>query len=286
MLSPSGGIKRDLTVLRLAEDRFWILTGKSNMPAEIFWMKQYLPTDGSVTLQNRSEEFVSLGLWGPNARKVLEKVSPDDLSNEAFPFYTAKEIGVGMTQAMAIRISYAGELGYELYAPVSFGQRLWDTLWEAGKPFGMTPVGLAALFSLRVEKGYKLTGSDMTIEHTAFESNMGWMVDLKKENFVGKTALERHKAEGRKQKLVTLVFDDPKALAYGYEPVFIDDAVVGYVTSGEFGYCVGKYIALAYLPVEHAKIGTAVSVRYTGNYYTAVVSEDVQFDPKNERLRA
>ncbi|MEM7332233.1 MAG: FAD-dependent oxidoreductase [Chloroflexota bacterium] len=286
MLSPNGGIKRDITVLRLAEDKFWILTGKSNMPAEIFWMKQHMPTDGSVVLQNRSEEFVSLGIWGPNARKVLEKVSPDDLSNEAFPFYTAKEIGVGMTQAMAIRISYAGDLGYELYAPVSFGRRLWDTLWEAGQAFDMTPIGLASLFSLRVEKGYKLTGSDMTVEHTAYESNMGWMVDLKKDDFVGKEALVAAKAEGRQQKLVTLVFDDPKALMYGYEPVFVADECVGYVTSGEFGYCVGKFIALAYLPIEHAKQGTAVKVRYTGHFYDGVVAEDVQFDPKNERLKA
>ena len=285
MLSPRGGIKRDLTVLRLAEDRFWILTGKSNMPAEIFWMKQYMPTDGSVTLQNRSEEFVSLGLWGPNARKVLEKVSPDDLSNDAFPFYTAKEIGVGMAQVLAVRISYAGELGYELYAPVSFGRHLWDTLWEAGAEFDMTPVGLAALFSLRIEKGYKLTGSDMTIEHSAYESNMGWMVHLKKGDFVGKEALLAAKAEGLKKKLVTLVFEDPKALMYGYEPVTIEDDVVGYVTSGEFGYCVGKYIALAYVPIEHAGVGTAVRVRYTGQFFDGVVAEDVQFDVRNERLK-
>lgn len=271
LLTEQGGIKRDVTVLRLTKDRFWLLTGKSNMPAELFWLRQHAPTDGSVTIQNRSEEFVSLALWGPNARKLLQTVSPDDLSDEAFPYYTAQEIGVGMVQAKALRISYAGELGYELYAPVSFGQRLWDTIWDAGEVFDLTPVGLASLFSLRIEKGYRLTGSDLTVEHNPYEANMGWIVDMEKEDFLGKAALQQAKADGTKKKLVMLEFEDPNTLMYGYEPVFIDEEVVGYVTSGEFGYSKGKYMALAYLPAEQAKKGTAVRVRYTGQFYNGKV---------------
>lgn len=285
MLTQRGNIKRDVTVLRLADDKFWLLTGKGNMPAELAWIRQHAPTDGSVVIQNRAEEFMAIGLWGPNARKVLQKVTEGDLSNEAFPFYTAQDIGVGMAPAKVLRISYVGEMGYEIYAPVSFGRHVWNTIWEAGQEFDITPIGIASLFSLRIEKGYRITGSDMTVEHSVYEAGMGHMVKMSKPNFVGKDALAKLDKNNPPKKLVTLTFDDPKALMYGYEPVFIGDQVVGHITSGEFGYSVGKFIALAYLDAAVAEVGTAVRARYTGNFYDGVVADPVQFDPKSKRMK-
>lgn len=285
MLTHRGGIKRDLTVLRWDQDRFWILIGKGNKPAELHWIRQQAPKDGSVSIVDRSEAYAAVTLWGPDARHVLESISDADVSHSAFPFYTAKNVGVGMVPAKALRLSYAGELGYEIYAPVSFGQLLWDTLWEAGRPFNMVPVGVAALFSLRVEKGYRLTGPDINVEHNPFEADMGWMVRFQKDNFIGRQAVLEAKELGIKRRLVTLTFDAPQTLMYGFEPVFVDNHSVGHITSGEYGYSVGKFIALAYMDVAHAEVGTGVRVRYTGNFYHGVVAEPVQFDPNNDRMR-
>ncbi len=272
LLTPNGKIKRDVTVLRLAKDRFWLLMGKSNLPAEIAWIKQFMPSDGSVRLVDLSEQVMSLVLAGPNSRDVLQATTRSDVSDASFPFYTAQKIDVGMTTATVLRISYAGELGYEIYAPTSFGSRLWDTLFEAGQSHGLAPVGLAALFSLRIEKGFRLTGSDMTVKDMPYEAGMGWLVKTKKGNFVGREATITDKKAGINKKLVTLTFDDPAAIMYGYEPVLAGDQVVGQVTSAEFGYSIGKFVALAYVDVAHSTIGTKLRVRYTGNFYEGVVS--------------
>ena len=272
LLTPSGRIKRDVTVLRVASDHFWLMTGKGNMPAELNWMRQFAPTDGSVRIENRSEQYMSVALWGPNARKVLQKTTRSDVSDEAFPFYTAQKLDVGMATATVLRISYAGELGYEIYAPVSSGVHLWETLTKAGADDGIVPVGIAALFSLRIEKGFLLTGSDMTVKNTPFEAGMGWTVKFDKGDFVGRDASLAAQKAGVSRKLVTLAFDDPGAIMYGYEPVLAGDEVVGWVTSAEFGYSYGKFLALAYVDTVHAAKGTPLRVRYTGDYYDGVVT--------------
>ena len=286
LLTPAGTIKRDVTVLRLASNRFWLLTGKSNMPAEVAWIKQWMPTDGSVRIEELNEQIVSYALWGPNSRRVLAACTTNDVSDAGLPFYTAKTVEVGMATATVVRISYAGELGYEIYVPTSFGGMVWDALYEAGQSHDLVPVGLAALFSLRVEKGFRLTGSDMTVRDTPYEAGMGWLVKTRKGDFVGRDACVAAKKAGLKRKLVTLAFDDQNALMYGYEPVMVGDEVVGYVTSGEYGYSVGKFLAYAYVPVEHAANGTKLRVRYTGNFYEGTVVDMVQLDPKNERMKA
>ncbi|MFT7586098.1 MAG: glycine cleavage system aminomethyltransferase T/glycine, partial [Cellvibrionaceae bacterium] len=222
MLNQNGKIMRDVTVLRRSEDTFWLLTGKSNMPAELFWIKQQAAEyakDGGVKIVNRAEEFSSIGLWGPNARKVLEKVTHADVSNGAFPWYTAQDIGVGMTPATAIRISYVGELGWEIYAPVSYGSQMWDALWDAGQEFGIRPTGVAALMAMRIEKGYKLFGADLTPDDDPYSAGMGWAVNTKKGEFIGRYEALHVKDYGAKQKQVLLTFDDPNAIMYGYEPV-------------------------------------------------------------------
>ncbi|MCA9963863.1 MAG: FAD-dependent oxidoreductase [Anaerolineales bacterium] len=285
LLTTTGNIKRDMTVLRLAADRFWLLTGKSNLPAELFWIRQLAPSDGSVTIVDRAEEFVSLALWGPNARQVLQKTTNADLSNAAFPFYTAQDIGIGMTPAKALRISYVGELGWEIYAPASYGLQLWDALWEAGRAFGMPTVGIAALLSLRLEKGYRLYGADMTTDYNPYEAGLGWMVKHHKGDFVGREAALAAKQAGAKKKLVCLTFADPQAIMYGYEPVFVDGKVVGRITSGDYGYSVGKFIAYAYVDATKAAVGTKVNVRYTGRFFDGEVAAEPLFDKGMLRLR-
>ena len=273
LLTPNGKIKRDLTILRIAKDRFWLMTGKANMPAELAWVGRFAPQDGSVQIENRSEQYMSLALWGPNARKVLQATTRSDVSDGAFPFYTAQSLDVGMATAMVLRLSYAGELGYEIYAPVSFGSHLWDTFMEAGKEHGIVPAGIASLFSLRIEKGFLLTGSDMTVKNTPYEAGMGWLVKAKTAVFVGREAALLAKKTAVSRKLVMITFDDPQAIMYGYEPVLVDDAVVGWVTSAEFGYSVGKFVALAYVDAGYTAVGTKLRVRYTGNYYEGTVTQ-------------
>lgn len=285
-LTGQGGIKRDVTVVRWAKERYWVLTGKSNMPAELAWMRQHAPTDGSVHIVDHSDTYMSLALWGPQARQVLERVTADNVSNNGFRFYRAKMLDVGMVPTYVLRLSYVGELGYEFYAPVNYGLQLWDTLWEAGQDFGLHATGIGAMLSLRLEKGYRLYGVDMHTEHNPFEAGLGWLVDFEKGDFVGREAVLALRDQPLQKKLVTLTFDDPKTALFGFEPVLVDDEVVGYVTSGNYGYSVGKFIALAWLPVEYAAVGTAVQVQYTGRRYEGVVSEAALFDPEMTRMKA
>ncbi len=273
ILTPSGKIWRDVTVLRRSADTFWVLTGKANIYAELFYMQKYLPADGSVQLRDLGEGMTGLALWGPNARKVLEKVTHADVSNEAFPYYTAQDIGVGMAPATVVRISYAGALGYEIYAPVSFGIHLWDTLMEAGAEHDIVPVGVAALLSTRMETGYRLFGADLKPDVDPFEAGVGWSVKLDKADFVGKAAAMEAKAN-RKKKMVCLTFDNPDAIMYGAEPVYAGDTVIGKVTSGDYGYAAGKFIAYALIDKEHAKLGNKLRIRYTGNFYEGTVTKE------------
>ena len=281
VLTAAGGITRDITVTRISEDTWWILTGKDNMPAEINSFSSLAPDDGSVTYRNCSEDFVAIGLWGPNARAVLEATTAGDVSNEAFPWYTAKEIDVGMAVVRAVRISYVGELGWELYVPPSFALHVWDTLWEAGRAFDMPAVGVSAVMSARMEKGYRLFGSDMTPEHTPAESGVAWAMDSSKDFFGKDAAL----AAPVNHKLVTLQFDSPTSVVYGWEPVLIGDEVVGYTTGGEYGYNVGAFVAHAFVDPANTDVDTSVEVQASGVRHTAKIVRGPLFDSSSARIK-
>jgi len=282
VLTQSGGVTRDVTVTRIDHQTWWILTGKANMPAEIASFSSLAPTDGTVTYRNRSEDFVTIGLWGPNSRDVLQSVSTDDLSDSGFPWYTAQQIDVGMATIMALRISYVGELGWELYVPPSFALHVWDTLWEAGRAFDMPAVGLQAVMSSRIEKGYRLYGSDMTSEYTPAESGVGWAMDTSKD-FLGKQAAL---AAPVSNKLVTLRFGDPSSVLYGWEPVLIADQVIGRVTGGDYGYSVGAFIAHAFVDPAQTEIGTTVEVQASGVRHKATIVRGPVFDPTSARTKS
>jgi len=286
-LNTKGGVRRDLAVARLAEDKFWMMVGDGTRPQDLVWVRSHASVDGSVIISDVSDSWTALGVWGPNARKILSKVTPADLSNEAFPFYSCQWIEVGPARALAVRISYAGELGWELHIPFDQGLQVWDAIWEAGKEFDLISAGMTAFDTLRLEKGYRLWGGDMHTEYNAYEAGLGWTVKLdKKEDFLGKAASKAIKEKGIKKKLCCLTLEHPRAAAFGYEPIFSNGTCIGHVTSANYGYSVGKYILYGYLPKEYATVGTPLEIEYFGERYAVQVAPDPLFDPKGERMKA
>jgi len=287
MLNPRGGIECDFTVSRLAEDRFMIVTGTAFGTHDITWLRLNAPLDGSAYINDLTSSRTCFGLWGPRARDILQKVTRDDVSNVAFPYMTAKMITVGNIPTLALRVTYVGELGWEFYAPTEYGQQLWDTLWEAGKEFEMVAAGYKAIDSLRLEKGYRYWSADITPDYTPFEAGLGFAVALNKSaDFIGKAALIEAKAKGLTRKLCCLTLADPDTITFGSEPIRANGEVAGWVTSGGYGYSVGKSIAYGYLPIEIAKPGTMLTVECFGVEIEAVVERGPLYDPKGERVRA
>jgi glycine cleavage system aminomethyltransferase T len=230
-----------------------------------------------------TSQLACYGIWGPSSRGILQPLTTADLSNEAFPYMWACELAIDHVPCLALRVTYVGELGWELYCPAEFGLALWDTLWEAGRDHGMVAGGYKAIDSLRLEKGYRVWGADITPEDTPFEAGLGFAVKLDKGNFIGREALASLSEPTRS--LRCLALQDPRAIALGSEPVQVDGELVGRVTSGGYGYTVGKSIAYAYLPAEHA-VGTEVAVEIFGDWVQGTVAREPLFDPKGERIRS
>ena len=189
MLNPRGGIECDFTVTRLAEDRFRIVTGTAFGQHDLAWIAQHVPDDGSVQVVDETSAYACFGLWGPRARDILQPLASADLANAAFPYMHARELAVGRVPCLALRVTYVGELGWELYCPSEFGIALWETIWEAGQPHGLVAGGYKAIDSLRLEKGYRVWGADITPEDTPFEAGLGFAVKLDKDDFIGRAAL-------------------------------------------------------------------------------------------------
>jgi dimethylglycine oxidase len=287
MLTAKGGIRCDLTVTRLEERAFQIVTGGGSAMHDLAWLRSHVRRGERVWIGDRTQTRFCLGVWGPRARDVLQSVTDADVSNEAFPYMTAQEINVGQVPVFAQRISYVGELGWELYGPMEMGERAWDLLWDAGRAHGVVAAGGGCFDSLRLEKGYRLWGQDLNIEHDPFEAGIGFAVRMSKLDFQGRDALERIRHRGSTHRLSAMVFDDPRSVVMGKEPV--RDAsgdVVAYVTSANYGYSIGRGIAYAYLPVELAEPGTEVGIEYFDTLLPATVSAEPLWDPAGERLRA
>jgi 4-methylaminobutanoate oxidase (formaldehyde-forming) len=216
----------------------------------------------------------------------MQRVSENDFSNQAFPYLTAQQVIIGDVPVLALRVTYVGELGWEIYAPMEYGLKLWDTLWDAGQSLGITAAGYRAIESLRLEKGYRYWSTDIHSEYNPYEAGLGFAVKLQKSDFIGRAALERIKAEGVKRKLCCLIVDDPQAVALGGEPLLAGEQVLGRVTSGGYGYTVRRSIVYGYLPVEYAVPGSRVEVQLFGIRYPATVSKEPLYDPKNEKIKA
>jgi glycine cleavage system T protein len=284
VLDHQGGVVCDLTVTRLEADRYLLVTGGGSGPRDVAWLRRSLPEGGSVRLQDTTSGTAVIGLWGPRARDVLGQLVAADLG-AAFPYMTARQLWVEHVPALALRISYAGELGWELYVATEYGRYLYDRLLEAGAQHGAVPVGLGAFDSLRVEKGYRFSGVDMHTDYTPDEAGLGFTVHLTKPAFVGREAVLAERARGLRKRLVPIVLDDPNASPLGGEPILVDGMAEGYVTSANFGYTVGASIVYGYLPAALAVQGRRASVRIFEREVGGVVSSEPQFDPKGERLR-
>jgi glycine cleavage system aminomethyltransferase T/glycine/D-amino acid oxidase-like deaminating enzyme len=286
MLNQRGGIECDFTVTRIAEERFRIVTGTAFGRHDLAWIRSHAPDDGSVLVEEVTSRFACLGLWGPAARDILQPLTTTDLRSEAFPYMRAQEMSVGPVPCLALRVTYVGELGWELYCPSEFGLRLWDVLWEAGRKHGLVAGGYKAIDSLRLEKGYRVWGADISPDETPYEAGLAFAVKLDKGDFLGREALVRAQEGRLERKLACVVLDDPRSVALGSEPVRIEGEIAGRVTSGGYGYSVERSIAYAYVPPERAEPGTAVEIEIFGEWVAAEVASEPLWDPAGERIRA
>lgn len=285
MLNEAGGIECDFTVTRLGERRFRIITGTAFGMHDLSWIRDHAPSDGSVEVEDVTSAYACIGLWGPQARAILSRLTPTDVGNAAFPFMTAQEMAVGSVPCLALRVTYVGELGWELYCPSEFGLRLWDTIWEAGTGAGLVCGGYKAVDSLRLEKGYRVWGADVTPDVDPYQAGLGFCVKLDKGQFIGRSALLARRDSPADTRLACLVLDDPRSVALGSEPVRIEGTVVGRVTSGGFGYAVGKSIAYAYVPAS-CEVGTPIEIDIFGTWVGGRVAAEPLYDPSGTRVRS
>jgi glycine cleavage system aminomethyltransferase T/glycine/D-amino acid oxidase-like deaminating enzyme len=286
MLNRRGGIECDFTVARLGEERFGIVTGTAFGNHDREWMRRHLPEDGSVRIADVTSQWACFGIWGPRARDVLHPLTPADLGNDAFPYMSLQEITVGDVPLRALRVTYVGELGWELYCPTEYGLGLWRAIWEAGTEHGIVAGGYRAIDSMRLEKGYRVWGADITPDETPDEGGVGFCVKLDKDEFIGRDALLAAREDGPRQRLVCIVLEDPRRVALGNEPVRVGGEIVGRVTTGGYGYTVGSSIAYAYLPAALAAPGTAVAIEIFGTWVEGEVAAEPLLDQAGERIRS
>jgi glycine cleavage system aminomethyltransferase T/glycine/D-amino acid oxidase-like deaminating enzyme len=302
LLNEHGGMKADLTVLRLGGAHFRIVTGGGLGMVDRKWFVDHLPPDGSVQLADLTSAWCTVGVWGPRARRLVQSVTTDDVSHAGFPFATCREITLGPITVLASRISYVGELGWELYAPMEAGQRLWDLLWEAGQSLGVVPVGIGVYGTTgRLEKGFRAYGNELEQEYDLVEAGMA-RPTVKPQAFIGREAYLRQRAEPPAAVLCTLTVDSHVAASgvprymLGREPIVTPDGTPlvdrkgrrSYVTSAGAGPSVGKYLLMGYLPPDQAKLGTRLAVEYFGDRYpvtVAVAGSTPLFDPDNSRMK-
>ncbi len=285
MLNEGGGIECDFTVTRLGVERFRIVTGTAFGQHDLFWIRDHAPSDGSVQVEDVTSAYACIGLWGPLARRILQPLTLTDLESPAFPFMSARELAVGSVPCLALRVTYVGELGWELYCPAEFGLRLWDTVWGAGQAHGLVAGGYKAVDSLRLEKGYRVWGADIGPEVDPYQAGLGFCVKLDKGDFIGRPAVLKARESPAATRLACLVLDDPRSVALGSEPVRIAGVTAGRVTSGGYGYSVGRSIAYALVPTG-AQAGTPVEVEIFGTWVPGQITEEPLFDPKGQRVRA
>ena len=282
-----GGIVADVTVTRLREDGFRVVTGAGTVDSDRGWLTlARRPDDAPVEIVDVSDAYAVIGIWGPAAREVLASCTDDDLADATLPFRRAAQIEIhGGAPALAQRITYVGELGYELYAPDGWAVQVWDRLMAAGERYGIAPVGYRALESLRLEKGYRYFGTDLTASDTPYESGLGFCVALGKPDFIGRAALASRAAQHPERRLRTLTIGDGEPLTlYGGEAVRAGTDVIGRLTSCAYGYTVGRMVALAKLPAA-LETGAAVAVELFGDLVPARVEPDALYDPQGERTR-
>jgi 4-methylaminobutanoate oxidase (formaldehyde-forming) len=286
MLNPRGGIECDFTVLRLADDHFRIVTGSAFGRHDLAWIRINTPPNMNVKVQDVTSNYACLGLFGPHARDILARVTQDDVSNDGFRYMRAKQIVIEDVPALALRITYVGELGWEIYCSMEYGQRLWDILWQSGQVDGLVAAGYRAIDTLRLEKGYRYWSADISPDYTPYEAGLGFAVKLGKGDFMGREALLKQKEAGIQRKLCCLTLADSSAIVLGNEPIRDGDEVVGWVSSGGYGYAVEKSIAYGYLPLAQAAMGTNLTIDVFGERVETAVVQEPLWDPMGTRIKS
>jgi glycine cleavage system aminomethyltransferase T/glycine/D-amino acid oxidase-like deaminating enzyme len=303
VLSPRGTFKSDLTVMRLGDEQFRVVTGGAHGMADLKWYSDHRPADGTASITDLTSAYATLGLWGPRSREILASLTSDDMSHEAFPFATCRLIELGSLRVLASRISYVGELGWELYVPIEQGAKLWDLVWEAGEPYGTVPAGIGVYGTTgRLEKCYRAFGFELDADYDVVEAGMAWG-RAKSPDFVGKEAHIAHREGEPTAILCTLTVDDHtsasgvKRYPLGREPVLSKTGAPlvdaegrrSYVTSAGAGPSIGKHILMSYVPPETANVGEELLVEYMGEQYPVTVATNDStpvFDPDNSRVKS
>ena len=290
LLNEKGGIEADVTATRLADDKYFVVTAGANETRDFDWISQHIPDDARAVLTNVSSGYAMLGLMGPRSREVLSRLTFDDLSDQALPYGRAAELDVAYARPLVVRMSYVGELGYELYIPTEFALNVFDAIMDAGREFGLRLVGLHAVDSLRLEKGYRHWGSDLTPDYTPYEAGLGFAVRLDKGDFIGREALVRQKEQGLTRKLCVFRLKDPEPLLFHDEPIYRDDRLLTTNTHGAYAHLLGGAVGMGYVQnPEGVDRDWIISGRYEieveGKLFEAEVYPGRPYDPRGERLR-
>jgi glycine cleavage system aminomethyltransferase T len=294
-LNDTGTLEADLTVTKLDEEKFLVIVTDTIVRHAETWLARHIPDDSHAFVTNVTSAYGQLNVQGPNSRALLQKITNADLGNAAFPFRTAREIDIGFARALCIRVTYLGELGYELHVPTEQAVHVYDRLIEAGREFGLQHAGLRALGSLRLEKGYRDYGHDIDNTDVPYEVGLGFALDLSKPGgFIGKDAVLARKAQGPlKRQLVQVLVKDPEPLMFHVEIVRRNGVPVGYVRAASYGHSLGGAVGLAMIepkpavPVDAAYLGSGTwEVEIAGRCYPALVSSRPLYDPDMKRIRA
>ena len=286
-LNTKGGVLSEYTIAKEKNDSFYIVSAGAFQRLDHDWIKKWMPKDRSVTFENLTNSIGVLVVAGPKARDLMKKVSKTDFSNSNFPWLSSKKIEVGLAPTIAMRMNFVGELGWELHHPIEYQNHIFDVLMKAGEEFGLKPFGIRAMDSLRIEKTYKLVGTEMSIEYSPLESGLDRFVHLNKGNFIGRDELVAWQQKGFKNKLVTLeVMHIEDADALGNNPIYKDEKVVGRATGGNYGFRVQKSLAIAMVEPKYAKVGTELNMDILGKIHPVKVIEDSPYDPNNDLIRA
>lgn len=270
LLDPHGGVESDVTIARMADDRFMIMSGSSSGPRDFGWIENHLRGFDSISVRDVTPAWAALGLFGPNALTILQSIADEPIRLDDHPRYSAEWISVGSIPVLAIRMSYVGEEGFELHTSTEYGSALWDLVWDAGRSHGMVAAGGAAMDSLRLEKGFLSLGTDLRAEYSPKEAGLAFTIDKSRAGYIGADAVATAQPA---RKLATLLLDPAAPVPLGKEPILVNVTVVGHVSSANFGFTVGQPIALGYLPIELASPGTELDIEYFGTLSPATVAQ-------------
>ena len=287
-LTSKGGVHSEFTIQRESKDSFYMVSAGANHRLDHDWLKKHMPTDGSVQFTDLTNSMGVLVLAGPKSRDILQPITGANLSNECFPWLTGQETHVGYAPVKLLRVNFVGELGWEIHHPIEYQNHIFDSLFKHGDKHGLKPFGIRAMNSMRLEKSYRLVGTEMSIEYSAYESGLHRFVNLKKKNgFLGKDALLEWEKRGFDNAFVTLeVMDVNDADVIGNNPIYKDNEVVGRATSGGYGWRMNKSLALGMVHPDQSKVGNDLSIEILGKRYKCKVLNDSPHDPENEKLRS